>query len=135
VLLKVTGTFLREKPAVILAPFLVMFISFFYFAFWLVSFIAIQLHRSPESMETAEQHQFNFYDGVSLVWLFLSVFYSYFLYYVMVFLIGTATALWYFDIKGNFIFKGLSNIFNSHIGSLTFASLLVTIVSMLKSMT
>ena len=51
----------------------------------------------------------------------------------MVFLIATATALWYFNMEGNFILKGLKNIWSSHIGSLTFASLMVTIVSMLKS--
>jgi hypothetical protein len=51
----------------------------------------------------------------------------------MVFLIATATALWYFNIDGNYILKGLKNIWSSHIGSLTFASMMVTIVSMLKS--
>lgn len=51
----------------------------------------------------------------------------------MVFLIATATAMWYFKIDGNYIFKGLSYICNGHIGSLTFASIMVTVVSMLKS--
>jgi hypothetical protein len=51
----------------------------------------------------------------------------------MVFLIATATALWYFKIEGNFIIKGLKNICTAHIGSFTFASMLVAIISMLKS--
>lgn len=47
VLLKVTGNFLKSKPSILLAPLFTMFISFFYFVFWLISFIAIQLNRSP----------------------------------------------------------------------------------------
>lgn len=63
----------------------------------------------------------------------INVFYSYFLYYVMVFLVATATALWYFNIEGNYLFKGLGYIFDAHVGSLTFASMIVTIISLLKS--
>jgi hypothetical protein len=47
VLLKVTGNFLKSKPTILLAPIFTMFISFFYFVFWLISFVAIQLNRSP----------------------------------------------------------------------------------------
>ena len=47
VLLKVTGNFLKSKPSILLAPLFTMFISFFYFVFWLISFVAIQLNRSP----------------------------------------------------------------------------------------
>jgi hypothetical protein len=49
VLLKVTGNFLKSKPTVLLAPLFTMFVSFFYFIFWVISFIAIQLSRAPES--------------------------------------------------------------------------------------
>jgi hypothetical protein len=44
-LLKVTGSFITAKPTVLLAPVFVLFISFFYFAFWLLSLIAIQFSR------------------------------------------------------------------------------------------
>jgi hypothetical protein len=47
VLLKVTGNFLKSKPSILLAPLFTMLISFFYFAFWLISFVGIQLSRSP----------------------------------------------------------------------------------------
>ena len=135
VLLKVSGKFLRDKPTVLLAPFFVMFISFFYFAFWSVSFLAIQFSRAPSAFDSTQQHNFDAYDGFSLIWLFFSIFYSYFFYYVMVFLIATATAMWYFNLDANYILKGLSYIWSGHIGSLTFASLMVTIVGMLKSAT
>jgi hypothetical protein len=154
VLLKVTGSFLREKPAVMLAPLFVMIISFFYFAFWLVSFIAIQLDRPVESYNnvsalntssvnaassnlngTSPQHTFDKYDLVTFFWIFFNFFYSYFLYYVMVFLIATATAMWYFNIEGNYLVKGLKYIWNGHIGSLTFASIIVSLISLMKSST
>ncbi len=53
----------------------------------------------------------------------------------MVFLVATATALWYFNITANYLVMGLKNIFRSHIGSLTFASMIVAVVSFLKSAT
>ena len=52
----------------------------------------------------------------------------------MVFLIATATALWYYNKDENFIVKGFRNLFKAHIGSLTFASMFVAIVSTLKNM-
>ena len=134
VLLKVTGQFLRSKPSVLLAPLIVMFISFFYFAFWVVSFIGIQVNRPPETFtDTNQQHTFTYHDLLTAIWLFLNLFYSYFLYYVMVFLIATATAMWYFNIEGNFITKGFKNLWNGHIGSLTFASIIVALISFMKS--
>ena len=51
----------------------------------------------------------------------------------MVFLIATATALWYFNIEANYVVKGLKYLWSAHIGSLSFASLLVALISFLKS--
>jgi len=44
------------------------------------------------------QYNADYHDFVSIFWLFMNVFYSYFLYYVMVFLIAIATAMWYFSL-------------------------------------
>lgn len=51
VLLKVTGIFIREKPTVLLAPFFVIFAGFFYFVFWIGTFVAIQLDRPWEQYQ------------------------------------------------------------------------------------
>ena len=88
---------------------------------------------TSKNSTTKAQHNMSIYDGFSIVWLFFNMFYSYFLYYVMVFLIATATALWYYGIEENYFVRGFKNIWNAHIGSLTFASLIVAIVSMLKN--
>lgn len=117
-----------------------MFISWLYFAFWLISFVGIQLDRTQWANSTTTtqqsgepQYQYDYHDGITLLWLFLNLFYSYFLHYVMVFLIATATAMWYFNVEGNYILKGLGHIWDAHIGSLTFASMIVSIVGILKS--
>lgn len=153
-LLKVTANFLREKPSILLAPFFTLLITVFYFAFWIVSLIGIQLDRSPENIQnlttpsdsktagtsgttnsTTKEPQYkgDIHDVFTAIWMCLNIFYSYFLYYVMVFLIATATALWYYGIESNYITTGLKNLWKGHIGSLTFASMIVTIISILKN--
>src|SRR5690606_1399147 len=105
--------------------------------FWLVSFIGIQLDRSTESMTAVTSsnqsnqatYNFDIHDVIATFWIFLNFFYSYFLYYIMVFMIATATAFWYFNVDGNYITKGIQYIWNGHIGSLTFASMIAAIIS------
>ena len=66
-------------------------------------------------------------------WFFIAIFYGFFVYYLEVFLIATATALWYFSIDQNFLTTGLKWIFESHLGSFTFASMIIAIVTFLRS--
>ena len=141
VLLKVTGSFIKHKPTVVLAPLFVLFIGSFYFIFWIGTLIAIQLSRPTEENTQAieannpNQIKFVFQDLMTILWVFFNIFYTYFLYYVMVFLIATATAIWYYNIEGNYLLKGLKYIFNAHIGSFTFASMIAAIISMIRSST
>ena len=72
-------------------------------------------------------------DSLTGVWFFLGLFYGFFIYYIEVFLIATATAIWYYSMEDNFIVTGFKWIFNSHIGSFTFASLIVAVVAFLRS--
>lgn len=51
VLLKVSGTFFKSKPSVILAPLIVMFLSTIYIVFWLATFAGIQLDRPEENIK------------------------------------------------------------------------------------
>lgn len=51
VLLKVSGTFFKNKPSVILAPLIVMFLSTVYIVFWLATFAGIQLDRPEENLK------------------------------------------------------------------------------------
>jgi hypothetical protein len=46
--------------------------------------------------------------------------------------VATAAAMWYYNINGNYICTGLKRIFTNHLGSLTFASLIVTLVTLAR---
>ena len=69
---------------------------------------------------------------MSALWIFFHIFYSCFFYYCLVFLIATACAIWYYGLDQNYLCTGLGRIVKNHIGSFTFAALLVTIVTMLR---
>lgn len=51
----------------------------------------------------------------------------------MVFMIATSAGLWYYGMDDNYITTALKNIYHSHIGSFTFAALLVAIVNSFKN--
>jgi hypothetical protein len=51
----------------------------------------------------------------------------------MVFLIATAAGLWYYGFDKNYLKTGLRWIWSSHVGSFTFAAMIVAIIDMLKS--
>jgi hypothetical protein len=52
----------------------------------------------------------------------------------MIFLIATAVALWYYGINKSYIKKGIQNIWEGHIGSLTFASISMAILTIIKNL-
>ncbi len=57
-----------------------------------------------------------------------------FFYYCMVFLIATAAAMWYYGIDGNYLCIGVKRIIRYHVGSFTFAAIILTIVTMVRQM-
>lgn len=83
------------------------------------------LHADPS--ESSDTHS-----ALSILWMFFHIFYSIFFYYCMVFLIATACAMWYYGIDGNYLFTAIKRIIRYHIGSFTFAALLVTVVTMAR---
>lgn len=66
------------------------------------------------------------------IWIVMIIFMTLFLYYVMVFLIGYCCANWFYGHHNSGICRGFGHINKSHIGSLTFASILVTIVKIIQ---
>jgi hypothetical protein len=50
-------------------------------------------------------------------------------------LIATAAGIWYYNEEENYIPRGVSRIFRYHLGSFTFASILVGIVSVTRQYT
>ena len=70
--------------------------------------------------------------GLSFLWVFFHLFYSFFFYYCLVFLIATACAMWYYNIDGNYLCVGIKRIVRYHTGSFTFAAIIITLVTMAR---
>ena len=52
----------------------------------------------------------------------------------MVFLVATATAMWYYNVEGNYLCIGIGRIIKYHIGSFTFAAIILTLIKMARQM-
>lgn len=127
-LIKIAGNFLKKNPTVVLAPVIMGIISLIFFSFWVGSLVGIISYKFSSNQK--DSMSVNCILGV--FWLYLNIFFNYFLYYVQVFLIATATAIWYYGVQGNFVLKGFKNIWSAHLGSLTFASILSMIIDLIK---
>ena len=57
-----------------------------------------------------------------------------FFYYCMVFLVATATAMWYYNVEGNYLCTGIGRIIKYHTGSFTFAAIILTLIKMARQM-
>ncbi len=92
--------------------------------------IAIQYSAQSQlnkNLDTGKEEAFMVY------FIFMYIFMSQFLYYVLVFLIATACSFWYYGVHENYFCKGSKWLNFYHIGSLTFGAFLVTVVSIIKS--
>ncbi len=67
-----------------------------------------------------------------IIWWFLQLFYSFFFHYCIVFLIATAAAMWYYNVDGNYLCTSLKRIIANHLGSFTFAALIMALVTMAR---
>lgn len=50
----------------------------------------------------------------------------------MVFLIATGAAMWYYNVDGNYFCVGVKRIIANHLGSFTFAAVIVALISMAR---
>lgn len=130
-LLKVSGQFLTEKPLTFLAPFFVGILVLIFLVFWVLSLVSIELNRPDQTNNVGDDLAVQ--DILLTIWSLILIFFMFFFYYVMVFLIATACALWFFGMDRNYLTTGLGWITKAHLGSLTFASLLITIITIIKN--
>jgi hypothetical protein len=121
--------FISEKPSVYLAGLWVFFLSCLFFIFWVVSVVAVQMranmHLSQGASTSGEY-------GILGYFVFVYIFMSIFLYYVLSFLISTACAFWYYNIEGDYFCTATGRINRYHVGSFTFAALLLTLVRVMQ---
>jgi len=63
-------------------------------------------------------------------YFFMTIYFSYFLYYLMVFAVSTAVAHWYYQQQRSILY-GYKTV-HKHVGSLALASIVITIITVLR---
>lgn len=73
-------------------------------------------------------------EGVfATLWVFFWLFYTFFFYYLMVFTIAVTCSFWYYRVENkNPILTAYGWIFKSAIGSITFAAMVIAIVTFVR---
>ena len=112
-----------------MAPLWVFFLSVIFFAFWVVSLVAIQIKADDDidnGRSTSEE------EGIMAYFVFTYIFMTLFFYYVLTFLVATACAFWFWNLAGNYFTIGTCNLTKYHIGSLTFGAMIITVIRIIK---
>jgi hypothetical protein len=120
---------MSEKPSIIGVGILSLFISIVFEIFFIVCWIAAYSQTLQENNSDANSRdKFNV-----LIYIFygLAVFISFFLYYVMVFVVATAVAYWYYRDDSKGICYGYGPL-RYNVGSITFAAVVITIITLLR---
>lgn len=126
ILLRLTAQFLSTNCSVYLTPVGVGLVGILMAIFALSSINGISLHVAADKLSESAA------GGLTALHLLFYFFFMYFLYYVMVFLIATAAGDWYFQRQGG-CWSGVKRLVRGHIGSLTFASSVITIVKVVQA--
>lgn len=98
------------------------------FSFLLLSFgvaWSLQAISTIEGPITSQQR------GLFVLQLIYYLFFNFFMYYVLVFLIASAVGYWYYQKEGGCC-VGLKHLVGSHIGSLTFASIIIGFIKFIQ---
>lgn len=88
-LLGVAGRFITEKPAVYFISLICCLLNAMFVIFWVFSWIGVS--------STGIVNESSTFQILSYVWIADGIFFSYFLYYNMVFLVAMACAFWYYQ--------------------------------------
>lgn len=127
VLVKVATNFMTAKPIVFLTPVIKVVLTVLFAVFWIYT-LSLMIERANWQNEHDEDPTTaNFFTGL---WMLLWLFYTFFFYYLMVFTVAVTCAFWYYNVQGkNPIITAYKWIFNSALGAITFAALLISLVT------
>lgn len=128
-LLKATMEFVKQRPSVFLIPIGLLILCLMFLAFWIVTLICMQHQSSTNSNNGWDNaKEIVFY----IFWIFMIVFFAIFMYYVLVFLVAYMVGKWYYGHQHTGCCSGLGALNRAHIGSLTFATLLIGLVKAIQ---
>lgn len=130
ILVKCTGEFLTAKPQVYLIGLIVGVITSAFSIYWLFGYLGI-LTMSTYAIDPFTGNGPVIFQAVFWV---LYLFFTYFFYFVTVFLIGASVAIWYYKVDGvSMLGTALKWCVMYHIGSITFGALIITIIRVIRT--
>lgn len=130
ILVKCTGEFLTAKPQVYLIGLIVGLITAGFSLYWLFGYMGI-LTMTAYAIDPFNPDASTIFQAVYWV---LYLFFTYFFYFVTVFLIGASVSLWYYKVDNvSMLGTALKWCVMSHIGSITFGAILITIIRIIRS--
>lgn len=128
-LLKATMQFVKSRPSVFLIPLALLILALAFLTFWIITLICMQNQSSMNAANGWDNaKEIVFY----IFWIFMIIFFAIFLYYVMVFLVAYMVGKWYYGHRGTGCCSGFGVMNRAHIGSLTFTTLMITIVKIVQ---
>jgi hypothetical protein len=130
VIVKVSGTFLTERPMVYIIHTIIGLITLMFTLLWATSIteLAVMLADDTSSVPSITLQSLITVQG------FAYVFFTTFSYYIMVFLVASCVAIWYYQSERSMLGSSIRWLVKGHIGSLTFAALVITIIQVMKIM-
>ena len=127
VLVKVATNFISDKPIVFLTPIIKVVLTVLFAVFWAYT-LGLMLEKANWQDDHKEDSTpSRVFTGV---WVLIWLFYTFFFYYIMVFTVAVTCAFWYYNVTDkNPIKTSYQWIYKSALGALTFAALLISIIT------
>lgn len=127
VLVKVATKFMSDKPVVFLTPIIKVVLTAMFAVFWGYT-LGLMIQKANWQEDNKEDSTAS--RALSGVWVLLWLFYTFFFYYIMVFTVAVTCAFWYYNVNDrNPIITAYQWIYKSALGAITFAALLISIVT------
>jgi hypothetical protein len=132
--LQITTSILTEKPSAYLSPLYPLIFGIIFFIFWLIAIIGelAYLNSLEHQRQLNPSISTSTPNALLTLWIIYFIFMAEFLYYVQTFLISTCCSHWYYRITSNYFTHGVFTLNRYHLGSLTFAALIITFLNLLK---
>ena len=120
-LIECAARFLTEKPSIYFISLISLALNLIFTIFWIFAWVG----ASALSLDS------DTYSSLSILWYAIGVFFTFLLYYFMVFAVASAVAFWYYQNENTNVIQGFLNL-KYHLGSVAFGSLVITIITVMR---
>jgi hypothetical protein len=127
VLVKVATTFIADKSIIFLTPIIKVVLTILFAGFWGYT---LSLMIQKGNWQDDHKQDSSVARILTGVWMLFWLFYNFFFYYMMVFTVAVTCAFWYYNVNNrNPIKTAYQWMYKSALGAITFAALLISIVT------